>query len=174
MSRVEGESRPMELGDAGAWSDGLQRLPAWVNNRATTAIVGVAVFAAGLSCYPLVFFGKSFVSPNNSGATTLLYDLFPPSGIPECLRRKRQRVRYGRHNVADPSLFGDSEPSALQRLRVLPLRNRYNSSGTTLLGQGQSMFGDPLHAMVLFAGGRPELGISSTCSRKYCSRPARA
>ena len=35
----------------------------------------------------------------------------------------------------------------------LPLWNRYNSSGVTLLGQGQSMFGDPLHVLVLLTGG---------------------
>ena len=35
----------------------------------------------------------------------------------------------------------------------LPLWNRYNSGGLPLLGQGQSMFGDPLHFLVLLANG---------------------
>src|ERR1019366_855507 len=35
----------------------------------------------------------------------------------------------------------------------LPLWNRYNSCGSPLLGQGQSMFGDPLHLFVILADG---------------------
>ena len=34
-----------------------------------------------------------------------------------------------------------------------PLWNRFNSSGVTLLGQGQSMLGDPLHFIVILADG---------------------
>ncbi len=46
--------------------------------------------------------------------------------------------------VESRSLFKDGE---------LPLWNRYNSCGTPLLGQGISMFGDPLHLPVLLTGG---------------------
>jgi hypothetical protein len=42
---------------------------------------------------------------------------------------------------------------ALLRDGELPLWNRYNSAGTVLLGQGQSMFGDPLHFLVILANG---------------------
>ena len=45
------------------------------------------------------------------------------------------------------------ESRALFQDLELPLWNRYNSSGVTLLGQGQSMFGDPLHIFVLLTGG---------------------
>ena len=44
----------------------------------------------------------------------------------------------------------------------LPLWNRYNSSGTVLLGQGLSMFGDPLHLVVLAGGGAL---ISEMCAK---------
>jgi hypothetical protein len=44
------------------------------------------------------------------------------------------------------------EGRALVRDGELPLWNRYNSCGTTLIGQGQSMLGDPLNMMVLAAG----------------------
>ena len=37
---------------------------------------GSRYLAVLLSCYPVVFFGKSFVSPNNGGVI-LLYDTFP-------------------------------------------------------------------------------------------------
>ena len=45
------------------------------------------------------------------------------------------------------------ESRALLQDLELPLWNRYNSSGVTLLGQGQSMFGDPLHIFVILTGG---------------------
>jgi hypothetical protein len=55
------------------------------------------------------------------------------------------------HDV--PNSFIQSR--ALFRDGELPLWNRHNSCGLTLLGQGQSMFGDPLHGIVLFAGAAP-------------------
>jgi hypothetical protein len=53
------------------------------------------------------------------------------------------------HDV--PNSFIQSR--ALFRDGELPLWNRYNSCGLTLLGQGQSMFGDPLHMLPILAGG---------------------
>ena len=58
----------------------------------------------------------------------------------------------------------------------LPLWNRYDSGGLPLLGQGQSMFGDPLHFLVLLTN-----GSSGSWDLKYllakflfaaCSRPS--
>jgi hypothetical protein len=45
------------------------------------------------------------------------------------------------------------ESRALLRDHELPLWNRYDSTGVPLLGQGQSMFGDPLHFLVLLTNG---------------------
>ena len=45
----------------------------------------------------------------------------------------------------------------------LPLWNRYNSGGLPLLGQGQSMFGDPLHFLVLLANGASGWWDLNTC-----------
>jgi hypothetical protein len=53
------------------------------------------------------------------------------------------------HDV--PNSFIQSR--ALFRDGELPLWNRYNSCGLTLLGQGQSMFGDPLHMLPVLAAG---------------------
>ena len=123
----------------------------WADHRRKIAIVGVGIFAALLSCYPVVFFGKSFVSPNIG--TVLLYEHFPT--LPG----------YDNPEVGDPrgsdvgAIMWQHVPYSVIQSRAileyfeLPLWNRYNSSGTVLLGQGQSMFGDPLHAIVLFAGG---------------------
>ena len=138
--------------------DGNQAAPAarvwvWGSDHPRMGIALVALLAAIVSCYPVVFFGKSFVSPNNSGATFLLYPTFPtlPGYDSTSLDDTRgsdlgammwQNRSYS--VIQSRALFHDSE---------VPLWNRYNSSGTPLLGQGISMLGDPLHLMVLFAGG---------------------
>jgi hypothetical protein len=137
-----------------------KQLIMWVNDHPKSSIVGMAVFAVVLSCYPVVFFGKSFVSPNN--ATNLLYESFPtlPGYEDISLEDAKgsdvgaimwQQIPYS--IIQSRAIFKDFE---------LPLWNRYNSNGVTLLGQGQSMFGDPLHVIVMLAG-----GASSAWDIKY-------
>ena len=134
-------------------ADPAARVWARVSDHPRMGIALVALVAAIVSCYPVVFFGKSFVSPNNSGATFLLYPTFPtlPGYDSTSLDDTRgsdlgammwQNRSYS--VIQSRALFHDSE---------FPLWNRYNSSGTPLLGQGISMFGDPLHLIVLSAGG---------------------
>ena len=119
--------------------------------RPGRAIAFLAVGAVLVSAYPVVFLGKSYVSPNMG--TRLLYDEFPT--LPGYHTRTTadskgsdvgavmwQQVPYSM--VEHDALFHDGE---------LPLFNRYNSGGIPLLGQGQSMFGDPLHFLVVVANG---------------------
>jgi hypothetical protein len=127
-------------------------LVASMSDHPKTAIVGTAAMAVLVSCYPVAFFGKSFVSPNNGGAP-LLYDTFPTlpgykstsvgdvqgSDVGAIMW---QHIPYS--VVESRALFQDLE---------LPLWNRYNSSGQTLLGQGLSMLGDPLHIFILLTRG---------------------
>ncbi|HEY4989096.1 MAG TPA: hypothetical protein VII09_04775, partial [Opitutaceae bacterium] len=108
----------------------------------------VATIAAN---YPVVFAGKSFVSPNLG--TALLYGKNP--WVPGF-----QSIERGNSNSADiDALMWHHLPlSMIQRRAVLghgelPLWNRYDSSGTPLLGQGQSCFGDPLQLIPLLADG---------------------
>src|SRR5205814_1583201 len=49
----------------------------WFNGHPQQAVLVVAAFFVILSCYPVVFFGKSFVSPNNHSQTYLLYGEMP-------------------------------------------------------------------------------------------------
>jgi hypothetical protein len=127
-----------------------RRLVASISDHPAIAIVMVAVLAVVVSCYPVAFFGKSFVSPNNG--TPLLYDTFPtlPGYKDASVGDVKgsdvgaimwQHIPYS--IVESRALFQDLE---------LPLWNRYNSSGQTLLGQGLSMLGDPLHIFVLLSG----------------------
>jgi hypothetical protein len=118
--------------------------------RPATAVMIAAAIAVIASAYPIVFLGRSHVSPNVG--TTLLYDKFPT--LPG----------YRSSAMTDPKLsdvgavmwqhvpFSVIQHRALSQ-GELPLWNRYNALGVPLLGQGQSMFGDPLHFLVIAARG---------------------
>lgn len=123
----------------------------WLAARPARAIGLCAVLAVVASSYPVIFLGKSIVAPNNG--TILLYDDFP--ALPGYSDRT-----VGTHSGADiGAIMWQHIPlsmlqhEALFRDGELPLWNRYNSAGTVHLGQGQSMFGDPLHFFVIAANG---------------------
>jgi hypothetical protein len=127
------------------------KVQAWGRRNPGRLILLVAATSTLISCYPVVFFGKSFVSPNNG--VLLLYDHLPTlPGYSSAARDDASGADIGAAAwfhvpfavVEGRSVFHDYE---------LPLWNRYDSCGVTLLGQGQSMFGDPLHCLVLFTGG---------------------
>ena len=111
-----------------------------------------AAFATAASCYPVVFCGKTFVSPN-FGPTPMLYDDFPtlpqsPHEIPESSRGSDTGATLWAHLpysvIQHRAIFDHGE---------LPLWNRYAYCGVPLLGQGQSMLGDPLHWIAIAGGG---------------------
>jgi hypothetical protein len=115
--------------------------------RAVAIVAGCAVIG---SAYPVVFLGKSYVSPNLG--TALLYDYYPT--LPG----------YTSGEVADVKLsdigavMWQHVPFSMMQHRALaqgelPLWNRYNAAGVPLLAQGQSMFGDPVHFLVILANG---------------------
>lgn len=126
-----------------------QTVAAWAERQPRTTLLIVAAVSVGISCYPIVFFGRSFVSGN---ITSMLYP--GPPGLPGY-----QDVETDDFKNSDFGAmmwqnlpYSFVEGRALTQHGELPLWNRYNSCGTTLLGQGQSMFGDPLHMLVLAAG----------------------
>jgi hypothetical protein len=114
-------------------------------------LAGAALLATMVANYPVVFAGKSFVSPNLGVA--LLYGSGPWLPGP-------QSGEAGDPHKADVAalLWHHLPLSRIEHQAVfhegeLPLWNRYDSSGLPLLGQGQSCFGDPLHLIPLFANG---------------------
>ena len=123
----------------------------WVRRHPYRALLIVATIGTVVSCYPVVFFGRSFVSPNVN--VSMLYD-GPPflPGIHDPVLEDTKGSDTG-------AMFWQSLPysflqsRALMSYHELPLRNRYNSSGTPHLGQGFTMFGDPIHLFVVAAGG---------------------
>ncbi|MBM3853553.1 MAG: hypothetical protein FJ399_10400, partial [Verrucomicrobia bacterium] len=118
--------------------------------RPARAVGVVAALAVIASAYPVVFLGQSFVSPNLG--TSLLYDVFPT--LPGYQSAQTTDVK-----LADVgAVMWQHVPfSTIQHRALLqgelPLWNRYNALGVPLLAQGQSMFGDPLHLLVVAANG---------------------
>jgi hypothetical protein len=126
-------------------------LSGWKSAYPARMIAAGGCFAAILSVYPVVFLGKSFVSPNYG--TCLLYDQMPT--LPGY--RDTTLHEVGASDVGaimwQHVPYSMLQRDALIRDRELPLWNRYNSSGNALLGQGQSSFGDPLHFIPILMNG---------------------
>ena len=123
----------------------------WLQAHPRATLLGVAALATAASCHPVVFFGKSFVSPSNG--VLALYDTHPslpgaPAELPEQWSGSDINATMWAHlpysMVTHEAVFRDGE---------LPLWNRYDMCGLTLLGQGQSMPGDPLHWLAVCADG---------------------
>ena len=114
------------------------------------AILAAAVITVVVSCYPVVFFGRSFVSAN---CVPMLY-----AAIPSLPGHDETETENFKESDAGAIMWHDVPNSFIQNRALfrdgeLPLWNRYNSCGLTLLGQGQSMFGDPLQMLVVVAAG---------------------
>ena len=124
----------------------------WARRSPRKALLLIAVASVVISCYPVVFFGKSFVSPNIVGS----YMLYP--AIPTLPGYQNRRTEDTKGSDTGATLWQNLpysfiESRALFGDRQLPLWDRWNSAGTTLFGQGLSMLGDPLHLLVLAFGG---------------------
>ncbi len=141
--RLAGDRSHPDPGRTGAW---------WLDHP-RIGLAAVALLATILSCYPVVFFGKSFVSPNNSGVTYLLYPGFPTLPGYQSTELDNSAGSDLGAMMWQTRSYSVIQSRALLRESELPLWNRYNSSGVPHLGQGISMLGDPLHQIVLSAGG---------------------
>jgi len=125
-------------------------MAAAVRPRPVATLMIVAAVVVAIQCHPVIFQGRSFASPNNGGH--MLYENLP--ALP---------------GDTDPmsANTGSSDTGALlfQHLYYpmvqhealcageLPLWNRYSLCGEPLLGQGQSMFGDPFNCLTIAADG---------------------
>ena len=130
-----------------------KKASAWARAHPSQLLLVTAAASVTLSCYPIVFLGKSFLSPNNHVHTYLLYGEMPT--VPSSQDVATDDVKGSDLGAAMWYSWPTSvvESRALFKYFELPLWNRYNSAGLPLLGQGQSMFGDPLHFLVLFTHG---------------------
>ena len=116
------------------------------------AIVFVALVAVVINCYPVIFCGRSYVSP--PAGTPLVYGWYP------ALPGMKNAVPSGQAHGSDAwatELWGVPvgfiESRSLLDYGELPLWNRYGHAGDTLIGQGVSMLGDPLQLIVILGRG---------------------
>lgn len=112
----------------------------------TAALLGVLV-----SCYPVVFAGRSFVSPNS--AEQLVYNHAPT--VPGM---QGKQFLYNQGSDTGAMMWQNLPYSVIEHRAIfqdheLPVWNRYDAGGLTMIGQGLSMIGDPLNLAVVLAGG---------------------
>ena len=120
--------------------------------RKPTAVICLAAITGTLvSTSPVVFQGKSFMSPNLQ-ATLLFYDRFPTlpnysdSTTEDCYGADTGAMEWQHFPLTV------AQERAIKEFGEFPLWNRYNSAGTTMIGQGQMMLGDPLDWVMWLVG----------------------
>ena len=133
---------------------GLERAYAWTGRTVRARPVAALWLAAALgvtaSCYPVIFCGQSFVGTGISGC--VLYDRMPTlPGNPETPGEDTQGGDTSA-SIVQSIPYALIERRALLHDGEFPLWNRYNAAAGPLLGQGQSMIGDPLQFMVILLG----------------------
>ncbi|MEI6709315.1 MAG: hypothetical protein WCK96_19530, partial [Methylococcales bacterium] len=118
------------------------------NPRSTIIFIGF--FAAVVSCYPVIFFGKSLVHPFGVYALygdSLWFPGFPADAVSEDVRGSD--VYATAWSIAPSSVV---QHNALFRDFEFPFWNRYVDGGLPLFAQGYSMMGDVLHWIPVFLG----------------------
>lgn len=129
---------------------GLQTLSHWLQQQPRTVIASAALIAVLVQCHPVVFFGRSFASPNNGAM--MLYGGFPtlPGETPSASTNTMA-------SDTGALLFNHLYYPMVERQAIshgeLPLWHRYSLGGMPMLGQGQSMFGDPINVITILANG---------------------
>ena len=115
------------------------------NPRAVVCVT--AVFATLVATYPIVFLGRSLVSPNNHGTPLLYGDApFAPGSTELDLENVRGSDVWAA--ILQEVPHSDVQREALAQGEV-PLWNRYNAGGRPLWGQGLTSLLDPLHWLTL-------------------------
>lgn len=135
---------------AGALQRGAVALGRRARARPRLTIALAALVAVAVQSHPVIFFGRSFATPTNG--TLMLYSNLPTlPGPPEGDYANSMGSDVGAllfNHLYYPMI----ERDALKQ-GELPLWNRYSLGGMPLLGQGQSMFGEPLHFIPILADG---------------------
>jgi hypothetical protein len=124
---------------------------AWLQARPRIAIGLAATIAVAVQCHPVLFQGRSFASPNNGGL--MLYGELPTlPGSGEYMFTNTMSSDTGAL-LFQHVYYPMAQREALLGHGELPLWNRWCLTGEPLLGQGQSMFGDPFNFLTILADG---------------------
>src|SRR6478736_5016070 len=139
----------LSLAPVAAWLSRLaERIAAYARPRPGAAIMVAAAIAVAIQCHPVLFQGRSFVSPNNGGH--MLYDGLPTlPGYDDPMSTNTGSSDTGA--LLFQHLYYPIAQHDALAAGELPLWNRYSLSGEPLLGQGQSMFGDPFNFITILA-----------------------
>ncbi len=127
------------------------RVSEWNARHPVLAVVLVSFVAVVINCYPVIFCGRSFVSPACTG--TMVYSWRPT------LPGMGPMHEISQHGSDTASIMiwgvpvGFIESRSLLEYGEIPLWNRYSHAGDTLIGQAVSMLGDPLHLIVILGRG---------------------
>ncbi|MEO7414541.1 MAG: hypothetical protein ABIZ81_14410, partial [Opitutaceae bacterium] len=116
-----------------------------------SAIAATAMLAVAVQSHPVLFQGRSFASPNN-GALMLYGDLPTLPGNGEYMYANTMGSDVGAL-LFQHIYYPMAQRHALLHDHELPLWNRYSLTGGPLLGQGQSMFGNPFTFLTMLANG---------------------
>jgi hypothetical protein len=114
-------------------------------------LAAVALFAAIVSCWPVVVGERSFVAPANGAPLLYFGGATIPGAPPETPEDSKGADVAAMMWQNLP--YSAIEHDALLKDHEWPLWNRYSSGGVPLLGQGLSMLGDPVHLLPLLTNG---------------------
>ena len=115
----------------------------WGTTRRRTLIVAcAAVIGTLIACAPIVFDNRSLLSPSNGG--TLFYDSCPTVPSPYDCRPENVRGADVGAMAWQWFPYAVAQERALKLWGEIPLWNRYNANASSLIGQLQSMLGDPI------------------------------
>src|ERR1039457_211368 len=133
-------------GSAGRFSE-------WSTKHPILAIMLVSLLAVVINCYPIIFCGRSYVSP--ACVEWMVYDWSPP--LPGMDPARYQNVAQHGSDVGAMMWWGVPigfvESRGLLEHGEIPLWNQYIHAGDTLIGQAVSMLGDPLQLIVILGRG---------------------
>ncbi len=132
----------------------MARVSGWNASHPVLAVMLVSFLAVVINCYPIIFCGRSYVSPTSVNGM-LVYRGWPP--LPGMKAGPAPNVLQHGSDSAAMMWWGVPvgfiESRSLLEHGELPLWNRYSHAGDTLIGQAVSMLGDPLHLIVIFGRG---------------------
>ena len=124
---------------------------AWMARRPRNSIFLAALFSVAICLFPVIFGGKSFVSPDNG--IFLLYGEFPtvPGG-------DARQIENPVGSDFGATMYWHLPVTAVEHRAIFkdgefPLWNRTGWGGFTLIGESISMIGDPLTWPAIITGG---------------------
>ena len=128
------------------------RVKEWSLRHPVIVLALISLAAVTINCYPVIFCGRSFVSP--ACVPSLVYDRWPP--MPGMEPATAPVPDHGSDVYAAMWWgvpLGFLESRSLFEHGELPLWSRYSHAGEPLIGQGVSMLGDPLQLIVIAGRG---------------------